>query len=465
MQKDAGTADSAAWFHAGLQRMASGDAAGAEACLRRALALAPDLAEAHANLALVLEQTGRPAEAEVHYRLALAAKPDLALTHLNLGALLHSLKRLDEAEAAYRTALALDPANPAVWSNLGSLLACLKQEAAAEDCLRQALRLQPEHAGARFNLSYVLLRQGRFAEGWQCFEARGWYARFEQVLDCPRWRGESLASRNLLIVPEAGHGDMIQFCRYAALVKAAGAAHVCLFCHPGLKRLFASLKGLDAVCCGPDDWPAVEPDYWTPLLSLPGHFNTGLATIPAALPYLEPDEMDRRRMAGFIAAHTDSGKLRIGLAWRGNPRFENDAERSLPSLDLLAPLGQIEGLSFFSLQKDSSEAACPPESLELVDLAPLLNDFADTAAAIVNLDLIISVDTAVAHLAGALAKPFWLLLADYKPDWRWLADREDSPWYPGLARIFRQQTAGEWSQVVDAIGLALEVFSRERRVR
>lgn len=435
----------------GLRHLSAGALTTAEACLRQALELAPDSPAAHTNLALILEQSGKPDEAEMHYRLSLAAAPNLPQTHLNLGALLHSLKRLAEAETAYRTALSLDPGNPAIWSNLGNLLACRKQETEAEECLRKALEIDPLHRSARFNLSYVLLRQGRFAEGWQCFEARNWYARFEQGLDCPRWRGEDLTGRNLLILPEAGHGDMIQFCRYIKLAKERGAAHISLLCHPGLKRLFTGLAGLDAISCGADDWPTVEPDFWTPLLSLPGHFNTDLATIPAALPYLKPLDDDCRRMAGFIGSHTPPGNLKVGLAWRGNPRFENNAERSLPSLEALAPLGLLSGASFFSLQKDNTEATRPPAGLELTDLAPRLNDFADTAAAIANLDLVISVDTAVAHLAGALAKPFWLMLADYKPDWRWLADRDDSPWYPGAARLFRQKTAGDWNETIVTI--------------
>ena len=442
----------------GLRHLSAGMPAEAERYLRRATELAPASPAAHTNLALVLEQSGKPDEAEMHYRLSLAAEPDLPQTHLNLGALLHSRKRLDEAEAAYRTALSLDPGNPTIWSNLGNLLACRKQEAAAEDCLRKALAIDPLHRSARFNLSYVLLRQGRFTEGWQCFDARNWYARFEQSLNCRRWQGEHLAGRTLLIVPEAGHGDMIQFCRYIKLVKECGAAHVSLLCHPGLKRLFTGLDGLDAVCCGAGDWPAIEPDFWTPLLSLPGRFNTDITTIPAALPYLKPADRDLVRMASIINAHTPAGNLKVGLAWRGNPRFENDAERSLPNLETLAPLGQLNGVRLFSLQKDSPEAATPPAGLDLVDLAPLLNDFADTAAAIANLDLVISVDTAVAHLAGALAKPFWLMLSDYKPDWRWLVDRDDSPWYPDVARIFRQQPAGDWQALVSIIVEALSVY-------
>ena len=447
----------------GLRHLPAGALTEAETSLRQALELGPDSPAAHTNLALILEQTGRPDEAETHYRRSLAADPRLPQTHLNLGALLHSRKQLNKAEAAYRTALALDAGNPAIWSNLGNLLACRNQETTAEDCLRQALSLDPQHRNARFNLSYVLLRQGRFTEGWQHLEARTCFAHFEDKLACPRWHGESLRGRNLLVVPEAGHGDMIQFCRYIKLVKKCGAAHISLLCHPGLKRLFTSLDGLDAVCCGTGDWPSLEPDFWIPLLSLPGHFSTALDTIPAALPYLKPIDDDCRRMASFIDAHTPDGNLKVGLAWRGNPLFENDVERSLPSLDVLKPLGQLGKICLFSLQKDSPAATWPTADLDLVDLSPLLNDFADTAAAIANLDLVISVDTAVAHLTGALAKPCWLLLPAYKPDWRWLTGRDDSPWYPDVMRLLRQTVAGDWQPVVESVCAALDAYRGERQ--
>lgn len=434
--------------------MDAGAAELAAASFKAALELQPDLAAAHVNLALLLEDQACPAEAERHYRQALGLEPGSVRTCLNFGALLQAQKRLDEAEDLYRQALEQDPGSPALWSNLGCLQAGRKQDDQAEQSLRIALGLDPSHCGARFNLSYVLLRQGRFAEGWQCFEARDWYAPFEQGLDCPRWQGEHLAGRKLLIVPEAGHGDMLQFCRYVALLKAEGPAHITLLCHPGLKRLFAGLA--DAVCCGDGDWPAVAPDFWVPLLSLPRYFKTGLASIPASLPYLAPDPLLVKEWAGLL--DVAPGNLRVGLAWRGNPRFENDDERSLASLAQLAPLAQISGISYFSLQK---EAAQPLEGLELIDLAPRLTDFADTAAAIANLDLVISVDTAVAHLAGALAKPCWLLLPDYKTDWRWLSGRADSPWYPGVMRLFRQPAGGGWAAVVAEVCAAL-ILSRPR---
>lgn len=363
------------------------------------------------------------------------------------------------AEIAFRQALVLDPEFLAVLSNLGVLLACLQREEEAEQCYRSAMALAPDYAKARFNLAYLLLRQGRYAEGWDCLEARDWYAPLAERPGCPRWQGEALQGKSLLIGFEAGHGDMIQFCRYAALVKAGGAARVSILCQPGLKSLFARLAGVDQAIALGESLPASGWDYWVPPLSLPYLFRTRLDSIPADLPYLTAEPERIRHWAGIMKA--SPRELRVGLVWKGNPRFENDADRSLPSLAALAPLGEVAGVRYFSLQKGEAEAeaAVPPESLSLVDLAPHIEDFGDTAAIAMNLDLVITVDTAVAHLAGALGKPCWVLLPDYKTDWRWLKQREDSPWYPGVMRLFRQKTAGDWTAVIAAVKTALQTLA------
>jgi Tfp pilus assembly protein PilF len=451
-------ADAETFFLEGNRRMAEGDAVQAEACFRKALTLVPDLAEAHANLGLLLDQAGRPVEAEIHYRHSIAGNPNHGQTHLNLGVLLANQKRFAEAEAAYRNALELIPDSPAAWSNLGVLQACRKQEDAAEKCYRRAMALDANYRLARFNLSYLLLRQGRFEEGWPCLEARDWYGTLEKHLPCPRWRGESLQGKSLLIGLEAGHGDMIQFCRYASVLKARGAARITAICHPALKALFATMDGLDSAIALDEPLPPSEWDYWTPPLSIPFHCGTRLDSIPARLPYLHADPTKRRYWSAALNGDTVATGLRIGLAWKGNPRFENDAERSLPGLEILAPLGTIDGARFFSLQKGAGEdqAASPPSGLSLVNLAPRIADFSDTAAIVANLDLVICVDTAIAHLAGAMGKPCWALLPDYKADWRWLSGRSDSPWYPGVMRLFRQPRMGDWATVVAEVAGALQ---------
>ncbi len=447
-------------FFEGTDHMAAGGAASAEACFRAALALAPDMAEAHANLGYLLDERGADGEALACYERAVALDPDMAQAHLNHGTLLARLKRLDEAEAAYTQAILLAPDAPAAWSNLGGLYAGMKRDAQAEQCCRQALALDEHHAKARFNLGYVLLRQGRLEEGWQCLEARDWSAALQAHLDCPRWQGEPLQAKSLLIGYEAGHGDMIQFARYAAVLKRLGAARITLLCHPALKTLFATLDGVDQLIAFDEHVPRTGWDCWTPLMSIPFHCHTRLDSIPAAIPYLHAP-------AGAVAhwrARLPAQGVRVGLVWKGNPKFENDADRSLPGLEVLLPLGQVDGVHFVSLQKGAGEAQArhPPAGLALLHLGSQIGDFADSAAILANLDLVICVDTAIAHLAGALGRPCWVLLPAYKTDWRWLDQRTDSPWYPGVLRLFRQSAAGDWTGVVQEVQAALEQFVRER---
>lgn len=456
MSKDPSSAE--AFFFEGNRLLAAGEAGEAEACFREAIRLVPDLAAAHANLGLLLDQKGSWMEAEHHFRYALALNPGLGNTHLNLGALLASRKRFEEAEAAYRRAIELLPASPAPWTNLGVLQACRKEEKEAELSYRKAMELDPSYRLASFNLSYLLLRQGRYEEGWRCLEARDWYARLEKNLPCPRWQGEPLEGRSLLIGFEAGHGDMIQFCRYAAVVKALGAARIDMICHPALKRLFASVAGVDTVYGFDETARDVEWDFWTPPFSIPFYCRTRLDSIPADIPYLHADRTLIERWSALISGECSPSDLRVGLVWKGNPDFENDADRSLPDLKVLEPLGSIPNVRFFSLQKGAGEdeAAHPPTGLPVVNLGPRISDFADSAAIVANLDLVVSVDTAVAHLAGAVGTRCWVLLPDYKPDWRWLAERDDSPWYPGVMRLFRQPRMSDWETVVAEVRAALE---------
>jgi Tfp pilus assembly protein PilF len=444
-------------YRDGNHLMAAGDAAGAEACYLQALALEPLHGAARANLGYVKEQQGALAEAEFHYRQAIALMPDHAQLYQNLGVLLLREKRFDDAEAAARAAVELAPELPSAWSQLGVLLACTHREAEAEACYRHALALDPEHARARFNLSYLMLRQARFEEGWRMLDARWQFDRFPQSFACPFWEGEPLQGKSLVLGLEAGHGDMIHFCRYTAMLKERGAARVAVVCHPGLQRLFATLPGIDQVYALGDDVPPDGWDFWTRPMRLPGLFGATLATMPAAIPYLTPVP----ESVAYWRRLLPQRGVRVGLAWKGNGNFENDADRSLPSLLTLAPLSAAAGaLHFVSLQKGQGEeeALQPPAGMSLHAIGPQLRDFADTAAVIANLDLVISVDTAVAHLAGALGKPCWLLLPDYRCDWRWMKERTDSPWYPSM-RLFRQPSGGGWVPVVAEVAAALADFS------
>jgi hypothetical protein len=376
--------------------------------------------------------------------------PEHAQLHQNLGALLFKEKRLAESEVAMWAAVTLAPQSPAALSQLGVLLVCTHREEEGEACYRRALALEPGHARAQFNLSYLLLRQARFDEGWRMLEARWQFDHFPLSFDCPFWEGEALDGKAIVIGLEAGHGDMMHFCRYAPYLKARGALRVDVVCHPALVRLFATLPGVDAVhalgSALPGGW-----DYWTRPMRLPGMFGTTLDNIPADIPYLHAEPA---RVAYWREALPQQG-LRVGLAWRGNANFENDADRSLPSLMTLAPLAAVPA-HFVSLQKGASEdeALLPPAGMVLYPIASQLADFAETAAVIANLDLVISVDTAVAHLAGAMGKPCWLLLPDYRCDWRWMKERDDTPWYPGM-RLFRQPSDGGWKPVIEQVAAAL----------
>jgi len=448
-------------FMEGSRHLSGGDLLKAQECFRKAILLDPDFAEAHANLGMVLDERGMTGEAEHHYRHSISVNPFIARTHMNLGVLLAGRKRFEEAQAEYRQALDLMPDSPEAWTNLGVLQACRKQEREAEQSYRTAIELDPGHRAAYFNLSYLLLRQGRYDEGWQCFERRRWYVNLENSLRCPRWKGEPLGGRTILIGFEAGHGDMIQFCRYAAVLKKKGASRVDIVCHPALRTLFANMDGVNRVLAAEESFESPEWDFWTPPLSIPYHVKTRLDSIPADIPYLRADEGLAEKWSGVLSAVGPPGEVRVGLVFKGNPRFENDVERSLPSLKTLGPLWDAKGVRFISLQKGQGEdeAADPPDGLPLVNLGSRITDFADTAAVVVNLDLIICVDTAVAHLAGALGRDCWVLLPDYKTDWRWLDGRTDSPWYPGVMRLFRQKTMGDWTGVVDEVRLSLKEYA------
>jgi tetratricopeptide (TPR) repeat protein len=472
-----------------------GRAAEAEASIRRALALRPDLAVLHANLAdalislgrlaeaemacgealrlrpddaaaqlsraTVLALTGRVAEAEPAWRQVVRLRPADALAHVNLAITLVYLERLDEAEAEFREALRLQPENVQALAGLASALCQGGRYAEAEALYREALRHSPDAAEVHFNLGTVLLRNGQLIEGWREHEWR-WQAhqvgqgRFAE----PRWEGEPIGGRTILLHAEQGLGDTLQFCRYAPLVAALGAG-VVLEVQPPLRRLLTSLSGVSALVAQGDALPPF--DLHLPLMSLPGVMHTALATIPGETPYLRADAEAiarwQERLAGL------SG-VRVGLVWAGNPRRgglalheATDRRRSIP-LGEFAALAGLSGVSFVSLQKGESAGTKAPAGMVLHDWTHELDDFADTAALVAVLDLVISVDTSVAHLAGALGKPVWLLNR-FDTCWRWLLGRDDSPWYPTLQQ-FRQKTPGDWQDVFRNVRRALTELAASR---
>jgi Tfp pilus assembly protein PilF len=445
-------------FAEGVRHQAAGATRLAHASFRQAIALWPSCAAAWANLGLLHDDAGEWALAARCYGQALALDPGLYEAALNLGALQARLKRYPEAEVSCHRASALRPEAAAPWTNLGAMLTCLRRDADALACLLHALELERGNDRARFNLSYLLLRQGRWAEGLLCLESRPGLAELQAAVDGPRWDGAELAGRSLLVVSDAGLGDMIQMARYAPLLRARGAARLVLQCPSALKRLLARDAGFDLVLGGDEPLPRTGWDLWTPALSLPYLCQTRPESMPDRLPYLAADP---DRVAHWRARRAPGtplpGALRVGLVWRGNPRHENDADRSLPALAALAPLAAVPGVVFVSLQcgAGADEAGTPPPGLRLQRLPEPWGDFAETAAIVAGLDLVIGVDTSTVHLAAALGTPTWVLLPDHKTDWRWLEGRSDSPWYPGLMRLFRQPVPGDWAPVVAAVTTAL----------
>ena len=424
-----------------------GRAEAAVPCYRRAIALRPGNPVTHNNLGIALKQTGQLQEATAAYRQAIALKPDYVEAHNNLGNALKELGQLEEAAQCFQRVLAMRPELADAHSNLGNVLLAQGHADEAAEAYRRAIALNPDYAEARNNLALIHLLKGDFERGWEDYEWR-WRLKVavapRRDFPQPEWCGEQLAGERVLVRAEQGFGDAIQFCRYVSLVAQRGAK-VILEVQPELKRLMASLAGVHELATMGEVLPAF--DYHIPLLSLPRVFGTRLDTVPADIPYLQapPDlvEVWREKLSGIAG-------LRVGLAWAGSPQHMNDRNRSL-ALATLAPLAAVGYATYIVLQKGpaAAQAATPPAGMTLVEPGAELGDFADTAAVIANLDLVIAVDTAVAHLAGTLGKPVWLLLP-FAGEWRWLQGRSDSPWYPGM-RLFRQPRPGAWAEVMESV--------------
>ena len=442
-----------------LQRME--DWNGAAESYVRALELAPDMAETYTNLGAVCLEMGDLNSASAMLRRALAQNPNLAGAAINLGAVLSKQGDTAGALDCYRHAVACAPEYAPAHCNLGFALEREGDLAEAQNCYRRALECQPDFATARFFLGTTHLLQANFREGWSEYEAR-WdtpeFARSRRSFSQPVWRGEPLAGERILLHAEQGLGDTMQFVRYVPLVAARGG-RVVLEVQPRVHRLLANLPGAEKVIARGEALP--EFRWHCPLLSLPLAFATDLTTIPAGVPYLHPDETEARSWSRRL--EEDGNGLRVGLAWAGNPAHVRERQRSLP-LEQLAPLTQVEGATFYSLQKGraASRIQTLPE-IRLVDLNSRQRDFADTAAIVANLDLVITIDTSIAHLAGGMGKPVWILLP-YMADWRWLREREDSPWYP-TARLFRQTVPGDWAAVVERVRKELERVRQKSEVR
>ncbi len=420
------------------------------AAYRHALTLQPRSADLLHNLASALCSTRAFSEAADREREALALAPHLAEAHNGLGNALLGLGRWDEAAAAFTRATALKRPYPEALCNLGNTHLAQNDPAQALACYRQAKAQDATFAEAHFNEALALLLRGDLAAGFAGYEWR-WQTeqkRHRRSFDSPRWTGkESLDGRTLLVHCEQGMGDTLQFVRYVPLLTARGA-QVILEVQPALVGLLNSFPSTTVIARRETPPPH---DFHVPLLSLPAAFATTLESIPATVPYLRIPELRRPAWADRLRG---TARPRIGVVCSGNARHKNDAQRSVP-LAFFESIAEAVGTPLHLVQKDlrPSDAAHLAASGNLIDWSPDLHDFSDTAALLGELDLLISVDTSVAHLAGALGRPVWLLLP-YAPDWRWLLHRNDSPWYP-TARLFRQQAPGDWQTVVEQTAEAI----------
>jgi tetratricopeptide (TPR) repeat protein len=417
----------------------------------RAIALQPDYAAALDNRGNALRQLRRFDEALSSYDRAIKLQPDYADALYNRGVTLHELGRFDEALASYDRAINLRPDHAAAFNNRGNTLQELRRFDEALASYDRAITLRRDHAEAHLNRAFCWLLQGDFERGWSEYEWRLKKETTKSARRCfsePLWLGErELRGRTILLHAEQGFGDTIQLCRYVPLVAERGA-RVILEVEEPLRELVGKLTRVTEVVAAGSVLP--DFDLHCPLPSLPLAFATNIMTIPSGVPYLTAP---LQRVADWNERLGKKHGPRIGLAWSGRPR---PANRSVP-LNLLLPLLDCDA-TFVSLQKQvrPEDTLILSERSEILHFGDALKDFSDTAAVIANLDLIISIDTSVAHLAGALAKPVWVLLS-FTPDWRWLLERNDSPWYP-TARLFRQNEKRTWDDVVERVRVALSVF-------
>jgi len=427
---------------------------------KKAFILNPALAVAYFNLGVALQDKRQLDEAINFYKKALQINPDLDGAYNNIGDILAGKGHFDEAITYFQKAIALNPNLTGAYYNLGNIFKDKGQPEEAISFYQKALQIDPNYAEAHFNMAFALLLSGSFIQGWKEYEWR-WKSKehYEQNLlqhlSQPLWDGSDISGKTILIHTEQGYGDAIQFIRYAPLL-ARQVVKVLILCPKELISLFQNVEGIHQVIGGGEYLPSF--DIHCPLLSLPLKFNTTLDTIPAEIPYIKVDTALLQKWKDKVK--DDTSKFRVGLSWAGRPTHKDNSNRSFP-LETFAPLAQSNGVIFYSLQKGkgSEQANNPPVGMRLIDYTNKIQDFSDTAALIENLDLVISVDTAVAHLAGAMGKPVWTLLP-FAPDWRWMLNREDSPWYPTM-RLFRQPSPGDWKSVINNVRKELEVFIRD----
>ncbi len=413
----------------------------------KSLLLNPKVADTYNNMGVALRALGKIEAAIACYRRCLVLRPDNTGVYSNLGNALRELGRLQLAVAAHQQAIKLAPESPEAYYNLGLVLRDLGQIDQALAAFERTLGYNPDHADCRWDRALTLLLKGEFLPG---FEQYDWRWKLERSpprgYSEPEWDGSDLKGKTLLIHQEQGFGDMIQFARYIPMVKAKGGT-VVVEVQPELSRLFSTLPGVDKVINRGSPLPKF--DFFIPMMSLAKVFATTIETVPVDIPYLTPPD----KLGVQLPASLERQR-QIGIVWSGKPTHQNDKNRSCQFSHFIELLG-MPGVTVYSLQKgpretDIADAGC--EALVL-NLGNRLNDFADTAAVIQQLDMVITVDTSVAHLAGALGKPVWVVVP-FAPDWRWMTETDTSPWYPSM-RLFRQKRQGEWDPVFVEVRKAL----------
>jgi len=443
-------------YNLGIIFLGLGDETNAVGAFQTTIKLDPLCSEAHYNLGLAFKKMAQFEKAVSCFNQSISINPDDADAHYNLANTYTEMGLHEAAITCYESAIDKNPKLTTAFNNLGLALKAINRIDEAIDHFRKAVQIHPDFVDAQWNLSLALLLNGNFDEGWKKHEYRFLRGKkttlYPYQMETPRWNGLSFKQKRLFVHSEQGLGDTIQFVRYLPMVKSRGGRVVFETSRP-LLRILNGFPGVDELVeMSSERSHAAECEYHVPMMSLPMIFGTDLSTIPSDIPYLFAESEKTRHWHKRM----NREGFKIGIVWAGKPDHGNDKNRScdaelfipilkLPSTVLYALQTGIAGLTIDSALRDMDN---------FFELGPDLDDFSDTAAVIKNLDLIISVDTAVAHLAGAMGKPVWTLLP-FVPDWRWLLEREDTPWYPTM-RLFRQPEAGRWDLVLESVILELK---------
>jgi Tfp pilus assembly protein PilF len=419
----------------------------------KAIAVNPGVAQYHANLGAIYARCNRFDEAISALGRAIELDPDMVIAYFNLGGVLGAKFEFARAIPVLQKAVSLDPNWPELQNRLGVTLRNDGQYQAARAIFRKLAESHPDFAEGRWNLGLTLLVMGDLENGWKEYE---WGKRTPNVsiprgFPQPQWMGEDISGKTILIHAELGFGDTLNFVRYAPLV-AARAAKVIVECQPELARLLRGIADISQIVV--QGHPLPPFDVHCPMTSLPLSYGTTLQTIPANVPYLSAAA---DRITAWRQRVGDVGRKCVGLVWAGRSDHKNDRQRSI-RLQQFSPLAEVKSARFFSLQKSpaAQQMSAPPPGIDLLDYSAELTDFAETAALVANLDLVISVDTSTAHLAGAMGKPVWVLVP-FVPDYRWMLNRPDTPWYPTM-RLYRQPKQGDWDSVLANVTRDLREF-------